>query len=432
MFNWRLAAAVLGMASLFPAGCRMAEPMGAQRDPAALGRETPRPEAGSAPRRDGGTELVSERALSDRGLVTLWTKSNSEGTFRNAYLLPEGIFAVTRPQAGGRSAMLVRYKLEDGLPLWYYPLDEPLEYPPVAYHYRPSPDGPRSDELFILQKDVVRCLDLQHGAELWRVQLPFPVSCGPVVDENQYYIGSYDRRIYAMPKKRALVEWHFITGGEIKSNGDIGDAGQLFFTSTDKSVYRLDPSRGWTRGQAWQFATGGRILGSPVFFSRWTFAGSTDFKLYCLEQDGSKAWDFPVESAILDTPVVMSFRPDKPLALCISHDDRRGEEKRILWCIDAKNGKEMWRREHVAQVVGIGRRAVYLLPEARAGRADGPKPSVIEAVDALKGEELFSLPVDSADWIPLNDAEHGVNARSRGVMYLISKSGRMHAIREKP
>jgi hypothetical protein len=42
------------------------------------------------------------------------------------------------------------------------------------------------------------------------------------------------------------------------------------------------------------------------------------------------------------------------------------------------------------------------------------------------------LPVDSFDFIPLNDADHGTNPKARGIIYLISKTGFMQAIREKP
>ncbi len=399
---------------------------GCGQGPAAMsGRNVGDASASAVPEaaRAAGGPAIGEEALSEHGFVPLWTKQPTEGPFRDVFLLPEGIFAVVRPVANSTAWRLIRYKLEDGLPMWIYELEEPLKFPPAAYHYGPS-EEPRPDELYILQKDVVRCLDLKYGAEMWRIPLSFPVSCGPVVDETQYYIGSLDRKIYAMPKKKPYRSWLYITGGEIKSPGTIGSNGELYFTSVDKSVYRLEPASGWVAGKSWSFATGGRILGSPVFFSRWVIVGSNDFKLYSFEVDGTHAWEFPAESAIIGTPTVMSLRPDKPLAFCMSRDERRGREKNMLWALDAKTGERLWQRDHAEKVVGIGRRAVYVLTESGGRR--------ILTLDALKGEELSSLPVDSFDFVPTNDAQHGTNPKARGVIYLISKTGFMQAILEKP
>ncbi len=406
-------------------GCATEQPMAKTAAPAETARAAAEVKP-AAPARASGGIMIPDKVLADHGFTTLWTKQPMEGSFRSVHLLPEGIFAVT----GGREARtlrLVRYSLENGLPLWSYPLDESLDHPPVAYHYAVGGESRPPDELFILQKDVIRCLDLQYGAEMWRIHLPFSVSCAPVVDERNFYIGSYNRRIFAYPKNKGVELWPFVTGGEVKSAGALGSSGQIYFTCTDKSVYRLEPINGFVRGKSWTFQTGGRVLGSPVFFSRWVYVGSTDFKLYAFEVDGTRAWDFPAEAPIVQTPVVVSFRPDKPIAFCISEDDRRGDEKRVAWAVDARTGTELWRRIGVQQVVAIGRRAVYLIPDARAG---GERRLI--GVDALKGDELSSLPLGSFDIVPTNDAVHGTNPRTRGTIFLISKSGTMQAIREKP
>jgi outer membrane protein assembly factor BamB len=369
-------------------------------------------------------QAIPEQVLADRGFLQLWTKSPTEGAFLSAYFLPEGIFAVTRAAGNGTGYRLVRYNLETGLPLWSFAMEEPLRYPPAAYKY-PIPGEPRRpDELYILQKDVIHCLDLQYGVALWKKRLPFSVSCAPVVDERQYYIGSMDRRVYAMGKDKEYVTWPYITGGEIKSPGTVGSSGQLYFTSEDKCVYRLEPDMGWVAGRSWKYETGGRILGSPVFYSRWLVVGSADFKFYNFEVDGTPAWQFPTESPIYGTPVVMSLRPEKALAFCISQDDRRGQEKKIAWCVDLKTGEKQWQKDPIDQVVTIGKKSVYLL--------SSPPERKLIAVDAVKGTEVTSLPVEGFDVIPTNDADHGTNPKQRGTIYLISKTGFMQAIQEKP
>ncbi len=406
-------------------GCATEQPMAKTQSPVETQRAAAEVKL-PAPARVATGAMIPDDVLADRGFTTLWTKQPMEGAFRSVQLLPEGIFAVTGRREE-RTLRLVRYSLENGLPLWSYALDETLDHPPVAFHYAVGGESRPPDELFILQKDVLRCLDLQYGAEMWRLRLPFSVSCAPAVDEKNFYIGSYNRRIFAYPKNRGVELWPFVTGGEVKNAGAIGSAGQIYFTSTDKSVYRLEPVNGFMRGKSWTYQTGGRLIGSPVFFSRWVYVGSTDFKLYAFEVDGTRAWDFPAEAPIVQTPVVMSFRPDKPIVFCVSEDDRRGDEKRVAWALDARTGTELWRRPQVQQVVAVGRRAVYLISDQRAG---GERRLV--GVDALKGEELVSLPLGSFDIVPTNDADHGMNPRARGTIYLISKTGHMQAIREKP
>jgi outer membrane protein assembly factor BamB len=123
----------------------------------------------------------------------------------------------------------------------------------------------------------------------------------------------------------------------------------------------------------------------------------------------------------------MSLRPDKPLAVCIAQDDRGGQEKKVAWAVDAKTGERQWQRDDTESVITVGKKAVYLLADPKV--AGGRK---IVSVDALKGEELTSLPVDGFDIIPLNDADHGTNAKARGIIFLISRSGAMQAIQEKP
>ena len=373
--------------------------------------------------------VISDEVLADHGFVSLWTKmpSAAEGRFVSAFLTPDGIFAVARPKPDSSLWRLFRYSRDNGLPLWVYEIEEPLRQPPVSYRYTTPSATRRSDELYFLQKDVMYCLDLKYGAVLWKVSLPFPVSSAPVVDETQYYLGSYDRRIYAMGKSKPYAAWSYITGGEVKAPGAVGASGQLYFASTDKSVYRLEAASGWVTGKSWNYATGGRLLGSPVFFSRWLFVGSTDFKLYSLEVDGTTNWQFPVEAPILTAPLVLSFRPDKPLALCVAFDDRPGQEKKTAWVVDAKTGERQWQRDGIDSVITVGKKAIYLLSSANA-----PGGRRIVAVDALKGDELTSLPVDGFDIIPVNDADHGTNVKARGTIFLISRTGLMQAIQEKP
>ncbi len=378
-------------------------------------------------------EAVDESVLASHGLETVWTSRTLDGEFQNVHVVGDDIFAVEerRHGLGGsarRAYILIAYDRTDGLPRWTWDLKAPVKHAPYVYRYPAALE--RDDELLLVQRDQVYCLDYKYGTTLWKTNLPFSISSGAVASDNHYFVGSFDGRFFSIPKRREFEEWFWFTDrGEVRTN-PVTRGVFVYFTSTSGKVYRFHTQLGRQDRRSWEFTAGSEILGAPVVFGAYVFAGSSDYKLYCLRDiDGSKAWEFQAQAPILDTPLAVKYRPNLPMVLCISDDPRPRVDRRTLWAVNANeqlDGALLWRFDHIERVVAVGRRAVYALTDPRGGRG-----RTLVAIDGETGEEKFSLPVDNFDFIPTTVSAQEPTTRHRGILILMHKSGLIQAIGEK-
>jgi outer membrane protein assembly factor BamB len=378
----------------------------------------------------GAAARIPENVLNGHGLETIWTQETLSGTLRHAFVAGDDIYAVEERRAGdGRNAIrrfiLVDFKRSDGLRRWEWELKAPLKHAPYIHRYSPSAQR-RDDELFLVQKDDVHCLDLQHGITLWQKSLPISISSGVVASDGQFFVGSADGRYFGFPKNSDIETWFWFTDGEVKTDGFVA-SDMTYFTSSKGSVYRLQVERGKRDRRAWTFKAGSAIHGAPTSFIGHVYAGSSDYKLYALRDiDGSIDWSFQAQAPILDTPLAVSYRANLPLILAISDDPRPAVNKRILWAVNAAQGSLVWKADHVSEVIAVGRRSVFVALDARAGRG-----RVLAALDGDTGKEQFSLSLDGFDFVPSSAAaQKGVESH-RSLVYLIHRSGFIQAIGER-
>ena len=66
--------------------------------------------------------------------------------------------------------------------------------------------------LFFVSRTVVRCLDVETGAEVWRYQLPAPSWCTPAVAGERVLVGADDGRLYCFEGKTGRLLWQYVTG----------------------------------------------------------------------------------------------------------------------------------------------------------------------------------------------------------------------------
>ena len=85
-------------------------------------------------------------------------------------------------------------------------------------------------------------------------------------------------------------------------------------------------------GVAWKFATGGRILSSPVFDKGAVYFGSDDQNVYSVNvETGEQNWKFPTHGAVASTPAV-----DSGLLVITSCDG-------YIYALDAAKGTLRWK-----------------------------------------------------------------------------------------
>src|SRR5450432_1137031 len=97
--------------------------------------------------------------------------------------------------------------------------------------------------------------------------------------------------VYAGPGPRKLqgVKWKFATGDRIVSS-PVWSAGVLYFGSDDNNLYAVDAESG---RQKWKYATQGPVPSSPAIAGGLVYFASYDGKFYALNADtGRLKWKF--------------------------------------------------------------------------------------------------------------------------------------------
>jgi hypothetical protein len=86
--------------------------------------------------------------------------------------------------------------------------------------------------------------------------------------------------------------WEFETGGQVQSSPAISASGTVYVGSVDKKIYALD---GTTGDKLWDFETNGIVVSSPAIGSDGTvYVCSFDSYLYALDgQTGNMMWQPP-------------------------------------------------------------------------------------------------------------------------------------------
>ncbi|MEA2554955.1 MAG: hypothetical protein QOI60_286, partial [Actinomycetota bacterium] len=96
------------------------------------------------------------------------------------------------------------------------------------------------------------------------------VNSSPAVVQGVVYIGSDDKRMWALDETTGAPLWRFKTGGQVRSSPAV-DAGMVFFGSGDGKVYALDATTGQ---KVWSYNTGGSISASPLVVNGTLYIGS--------------------------------------------------------------------------------------------------------------------------------------------------------------
>ena len=162
--------------------------------------------------------------------------------------------------------------------LWNYTMGDTSWGPVVAY-----------GKVFLGSVDKkVYALDQMTGAKVWEFITGNSIRASPVVANDKVFIGSTDGKVYALDQSSGAKVWESNIGAEIGSSPAIAE-GKLYIGAVDGKVYALD---GGTGAKVWEYATGGAIIfSSPAIIGNLLFIGSCDGYLYALDKnDGTKKW----------------------------------------------------------------------------------------------------------------------------------------------
>lgn len=143
---------------------------------------------------------------------------------------------------------------------------------------------------------------------LWRFETGDEVRSTAVIGDGVVYVGSTDKKLYALDLKSGALRWTFEAGDAIEAPallvGDLVVVGAL-----DGALYAVDMASGTNR---WTVKTGDRIMGAASRIDTVTppriVFGSYDNILRCISLTGRPIWEYETENFINGSPAVAGGR----------------------------------------------------------------------------------------------------------------------------
>jgi cyclophilin family peptidyl-prolyl cis-trans isomerase/outer membrane protein assembly factor BamB len=174
----------------------------------------------------------------------------------------------------------------------------------------------------------------QSGVKLWEFKTGDWVASSPAIgSDGTVYVGSHDNKLYAINGKTGVKLWEFETGGSVYSSPAIGSDGTVYVGSEDNKLYAINGQSGV---KLWEFETGDHVYSSPAIGSDGTvYVGSDDKKLYAINgKSGVKIWEFETGRAVSPSPAIGS---DGTVYV--------GSYDKKLYAINGQSGVKLWEFE---------------------------------------------------------------------------------------
>ena len=126
---------------------------------------------------------------------------------------------------------------------------------------------------------------MKLGTILWEFKTGGMVSSPAIGSDGTVYVGSQDKKVYALDGNRRAINWEFVTGSEVSSSPALGSDGPVYIGSgfRGNKVYALDGESG---AKKWEYVTRDWVSSCPAIGSDGTvYVGSKDGKLYAIKTD---------------------------------------------------------------------------------------------------------------------------------------------------
>ena len=100
----------------------------------------------------------------------------------------------------------------------------------------------------------------------------------------------------------AIERWEFLAGSPVHSSPAIGADGTIYVGSDDGKLYAVNPNG----SKRWEFlTTGSGVSSSPAIGADGTiYVGSLDGELYAVNPNGSKRWEFLTGGRVYSSPAI--------------------------------------------------------------------------------------------------------------------------------
>jgi outer membrane protein assembly factor BamB len=331
---------------------------------------------------------------------------------------------------GSLDTNLYAIDAESGVEKWHYTTGGPIRSTPavadgVVYTY--SRDG------------LVYSLTAGEAHQLWATRIAETnqtrsfddyeyFDSSPTVVDDVLYIGSGDRKLYAIDVKTGQAIWTYSVGSKISSPPAVAH-GVVYFGVTDGNFYALNAATGTN---LWQFKTQGNpnngypkgdVLHAPVVVAGVVYFGSRDSAVYALDAaTGKRLWRCPIMGGnnwAADSPAVWN-------SLLLEGSSITG----ALTAIDTATGKQKWVCNTYNQLalysspVVVGAVAYFGTGEVRTNLSAPALPKVapgyVQAVDLRTGKDKWRIKLDGHVW--------SSPSMVKGVLYVGCLDGAVYAL----
>jgi outer membrane protein assembly factor BamB len=208
------------------------------------------------------------------------------------------------------------------------------------------------------------------------------LSSAATVAGGTVFIGSADKRLYAVDAQTGLEKWHFDTQDIVRSRPAVAD-GRVFIGSFDHHVYAVDARDGSLQ---WKFDTGRDVISSPAIWKGAVFIGSRSSDLFALDAATGKVnWKFFYWSSWVES----SAKIRDGIVYIGSSDSHQ------LFAIDPATGKQIWNFDTDGDpwsTPAVTEKRAYIAAAGMPGYLI-PMQGGFFAVDRATGKEVWRYPM---------------------------------------
>jgi outer membrane protein assembly factor BamB len=160
------------------------------------------------------------------------------------------------------------------------------------------------DKLYIGDSGgIIYALDAATGDPLWQASFAAgdEIWSTPAVSGGVLYVGSFDKKLYALNTADGSKKWEFHTEGSIMAT-PLVDNGVVYFGSLDRNFYAVNAADGSLR---WKITAENWFWSEPVIVNDTIYAGCLDGKVYALRAANGATVIIDLKQQISSRPVVI-------------------------------------------------------------------------------------------------------------------------------
>jgi len=218
----------------------------------------------------------------------------------------------------------------------------------------------------------------KNGNEKWKYAAGDVVRSTPTVSDNGvFYIGSYDKNLYAFNPDSSEPLASFATGATVKYSAPVVDSDGTVYYAGNKKVYAISAAPAMQK--IWEAACGGDTQSTPIIGENAIYVCANSGKVFAFNKaDGQKLWETSFGKSCSAAP---AMGENGSIYLCGNTNDGG-----IVMAVNSSDGSIKWQVPSVAEYANSGV-AIDLEGHVYVGDNDG----TMTCYDQATGEIVWSF-----------------------------------------